>query len=193
MSCSFVTDLKDLFNHRYAKNVAFRDFARADAFPLFQATRDPDFNRFLLWTAPPAEADILPQADKLLRQATLHTAVVLSMCEKDTGTWVGLALLKPFRDGVELSLYLHPKVWNIGAVFTCGRAIIEVVFDRLPQTPVYTRVRPGNRRMEKICRAYRFEPTAPSQAEHAVDGVIGLDVYRLTRERWDRFEEVRAY
>lgn len=193
MSRELLSRLKPLFNHRYARNITYRTMARADAFPLFQATQDPEFNRFLLWTAPLQERDVLPQVDKLLREATMEKTLVLSMCEKDTGTWLGLGLLKPYRDGLELSLYLHPKRWNTGSVFVCGRGIIEVVFEAFPELPIYVRMHPKNRRMERICQAYRFEQTEGDTAQHATMGPLDLVVYRLEKSSWEQFTEVQPY
>lgn len=193
MSRELVSQLKTLFNHRYARNITYRAMARADAFPLFQATQNPEFNRYLLWNAPLQERDVLPQVDKLLREATMDKTVVLSMGEKDTGTWLGLGLLKPFRDGLELSLYLHPKRWNTGSVFVCGRGIIEAVFEAFPDLPMYVRMHPKNRRMERICLAYRFKPTEGDTAQHATQGALDLLVYRLEKAHWEPFPDVQEY
>ena len=193
MSRELVTQLKPVFDHHLAKHVTFRNLSRADAFPLFQATRHPDFNRFLLWVAPVQESDIMPQVDKLVREGALGNAVVLSICEKDTAAWLGLAIIKPFRDGLELSLYLHPSTWNKGIVFTTGRAVIEVMMQNSPGTPIYSRVHPGNRRMKKIFSHYHFEAVEGEAAVHDAHGQLELEVYLLNQTAWQPFTEVRSY
>ena len=193
MSRELLSQLKKAFSHRLARNITYRSLARADAFPLFQASRDPEFNRYLLWNAPLLDRDMLPQVDRLLRESTMEKALALSMCEKDTGTWMGLGVLRPFRDGLELSLYIHPARWNTNTVFTCGRGIIEVVFEHGDQTPLYVRMHPQNRRMERICLAYRFERVDGEQAQHATQGPLDLNVFRLDKERWERFADVEPY
>lgn len=185
--------LRPIFDLRFAKDIAFRPLARADVFPLFQATRDPAFNQYLLWLMPQDEAETLVQVEKLLRQDRLGQALVLSLCDRPTGAWRGMAVLKPFRDGLELSLYIHPDQWSRGTVFTCGRGVIEVAFEQLPDLVLYTRIRPGNQRMERICKHYRFVPTDPSSDMHARDGKIDLDVYRLDKQQWETFAEVQRY
>ena len=193
MGRALVSKLKTLFDHRYARNITFRALARADAFPLYQATRDPEFNRFLLWNAPLLDRDILPQVDKLLRASKTDNSVVVSMCEKDTGTWIGVTILKPFRDGLEMSLYLHPSRWNTGIVFPCGRGVIEAVFQLEPSLPLYVRMHPDNRRMEKICLAYGFRPTDGDVAQHETAGDLSLLVYCLDHSVWKPFDDFHIY
>lgn len=182
-----------IFNRNTSRNLAFREFARADAWPLLCATQHPEFNRFLLWHAPDQIGGLMPQVDKLLREHQLQRAVVLSAVDRDGGAWRGLCVLKPFRDGVEMSLYIHPNAWNSGLVFMAGCAIIELLLQHFPKQSIYNRVMPENRKMVRINQGYGFEDIGEDRETHASGDPIGLAVYRLNRERWKLFQGIAAY
>lgn len=185
--------LKGAFDRHLAKNITFRSMARCDAFPLFVASQNENYNRFLLWVAPPNERDILPRVDKLLRDETLGKILALSICDKKTGTWRGSLTFRPFRDGIEMGLSLHPDVWNRGVVFTAGQAAIEVVLEQLPDVPFYIRVQPGNVRMERICHRFAFLYQERMTETHPVSGSVDLDVYLLDKPRWERYPYLESY
>lgn len=185
--------LKPLFDRHLSRNIAFRDLARCDAFPLFSATQDEAFNRFLLWPAPIEERDILPQIDRLVRDHNLGKMLVISVCAKVTGMWHGMVLIKPFRDGLEMALGLHPNVWNRGVVFKAGQAVIEIIRQHLPQAPLYVRVRPENTRMVRILDRYGFTAIDKTQETHATGIQVNLDVYLLHPENWVPYEGVSSY
>lgn len=185
--------LRHVFESTYAKKVAFRPFSRADGFPLFEATRHPDFNRNLLWAAPDTEHEIFQQVDKLIREHTLGRALVFSVSDRPTGTWQGLLRVKDYEDGVELSLYLHPDTWHRGFVVTVGSATIELIFRHHPKIPVYLRVMPTNERMLKVCELNNFEHIRNETDFHPQQGEKELKVWRLTKERWAGFNHLVDY
>lgn len=186
-------DVTSLFNSHTSRNLAFREFARADAWPLLTATHNPEFNRFLLWGAPSEIGEMMPQVDKLLREHQLHRSVVLSAVDRDSGAWKGLAILKPFKDGIEMSLYIHPSAWNSGLVFMSGCAIIELLLKHFPDRPIYNRVMPDNRKMKRINLSYGFEKIDDTDEAHTSGERKPLEIYRLNRERWKLFNGVEGY
>lgn len=185
--------LSGVFDRHRAKNVTFRALARCDAFPLYEATRNEEFNRFLLWSAPSMEDEILPQVDKLLREVTLRRAVVVSLCDKQTGLWRGAASVRPLRDGVEMGLWLHPNAWNTGIVLTAGRMVIEVLRATWPTVPIYNRVLPDNKKMRRICLSYGFEKVDAVTAVHENGHELEFDLFQLNPDKWKVFDEVTPY
>ena len=182
-----------LFNRHISKNLAFRNFSRADAWPLLTATHNPDFNKFLLWDAPDGIEAMMVQVEKLLREHELSRCVALSAVDRDNGSWKGLVLLKGFRDGIEMSLYLHPNAWNTGLVLMSGCAVIELLLQHLPNQPIYNRVIVGNRRMARINVSYGFEKIDEVQDFHANGEVRNLDVFKLNQDKWKLFEGISSY
>lgn len=193
---SFATlhqQVASLFNHHTSRNLAFRSFARADAWPLLSATHNPEFNKFLLWDAPDGIQTMMIQVEKLLREHQLSRCVALSAVDRDNGSWKGLGLLKGFRDGIEMSLYLHPCAWNTGLVLMSGCAIIELLLQEFPDQPIYNRVIVGNRRMARINMSYGFEKIDEVEDTHANGEVRRLDVFKLDQAKWKLFEGIAPY
>ena len=185
--------LSALFNNHISRNLAFRTFSRADAWPLFNATTHPDFNRFLLWDAPQDISGTMIQVEKLLREHNLFRCVAISLVDRDSGAWKGMAILKGFRDGVEMSLYLHPCAWNTGLVLMSGCAIIELLTQNLPEHPIYNRVIVGNKRMVKINLNYGFEQIDEVTDTHANGERRNLDVFKLNVDKWRLFDGLSSY
>ena len=185
--------LAGVFDQYISKNITFRPLARCDAFPLYVATQHPEFNQYLLWSAPQQEAEIVPQIDKLLREQTLRRAMITSFCDKSTGLWKGLTALRPFRDGVEMGLWLHPSAWNTGIVLTAGRAVIEILTQKVPSLPIYNRVMPDNTRMLRICKSYGFEKTDTVFDTHANGHQAEFDLLTLNTDKWVPFKDVVTY
>ena len=189
-----ISTLSPVFDHHYTGKIVFRNMSRADGFPFFTATRDPAFNRFLLWSAPEEEAQIFLQVDKLIRQNTLKAMIVQSICKKTTGEWLGYLICKPFRDGVEIGLALHPVVWNTGVVFTVGSTVIEMIVRTLSGVPIYSRVTPANKKMHRVCQSYGFEKIGEATEDHATTGApMHFDVCVLNMDKWNPFENVQQY
>lgn len=185
--------LRPAFDSHFAKTVVFRVFTRSDGWPLWDATQHPQFNKNLLWRAPLTQEEMFQQVDKLVREHVLGRALVLSICHRPTGAWQGLLKVRPFRDGVEASFYLHPDVWGRGLAVTAGPAFTQVIFDRLPDLPIYVRVMPTNDRQLHLCRFYRFERLDTEYEDHPQEGRKELQVWRLDRERWATYRHVTAF
>lgn len=185
---ALIQRLGNIFERHYAHKIAFRTMSRCDAFPLFVATRDQNFNAFLLWETPNEEIQTIEQIDKLIRENTMKRVLALSICDRLNGTWWGYAVIKPFRDGAELSLYLHPSVWNKGVVFAAGCAAIQLLQQAAPDSPVYNRVHESNLRMRKICRSYGFEKVGEEEMTHAAGHDLKVEVYQLNKENWTAVE-----
>lgn len=185
---ALIQRLGNIFERHYANKIAFRPINRCDAFPLFVATRDQNFNAFLLWDTPNEEIQTIEQIDKLIRENTLRRVVALSICDRMTGAWWGYVVIKPFRDGAELSLYLHPSVWNKGIVFAAGCAAIELIMLAAPDAPIYNRVHESNVRMRKICRGYGFEKVDEEDMTHTSGHDLKVEVYRLNKDKWTPVE-----
>ena len=177
-----IQKLKNDFMRCYSKNVVYREVARCDGFPLFMATRNPEFNKYISWSAPKEEKDIFLPIDKLIREQNLNESVVLSICHKYTGEWMGVARLKEWKDGIEIGIFLHPNYWGRGVVFASGGPLLEVIVNSLPDLPVYIRIMKENERMKRLTDFYSFEKQEEiSEEKHPVEGVFILEVYKLNK------------
>lgn len=187
------TSLLGALEAHTSSSLAFRPLARSDGWPLFVATRNPEFNRFLLWNAPDDIHRLMPQVERLLRDHNLKNLVALSLVERDDGAWRGMAIIKPFREGLEMSLYLHPSSWNKGHVLSSGCAIIELIRKADPTMAIYNRVKAGNRKMARLNTTYGFEVVDRMDEPHSDGSLWDLEVYRLDPLKWQSFTKMAPY
>ena len=188
-----ISRLKVLFNGVQAQRAVFRTVAKSDVFPLFLATEHEDFNRFLLWPAPVTHKEITPQIEKLIKESDLNRIVALSLCDRDTGAWNGLVRLTPFRDGLELGMWLHPGVWNKGLIVTSGKAVIQLVLDKAPETPIYNRIMVGNEKARRLTLSYGFEKIEELEEIHNNGHKIPLEIFKLNPEKWHQYNKLEFY
>ena len=106
-----IQKLKSIYNNYYAENIVFRNLAKSDLFPLYKATENPSFNKYLTWDAKD-EANLNIEVKRLLNEAQANRAVVISICDKNSGTWSGFLKFIPNTDGLEVSIWIHPNNWN---------------------------------------------------------------------------------
>src|SRR5207237_5531935 len=59
-------ELTDRLERVYSRRLALRPVSLADAWPLFQATRNPLFNKHLLWDQPEDEHAVLQRIDAIV-------------------------------------------------------------------------------------------------------------------------------
>lgn len=187
MNRELVSQVQSLFNHVRVVHHMFRPLARADAYPLFQAASStPEFNRYLLWPTPKDPQEVQIQVDKLIREQTMERAAPFSLVDRDTGYWKGMCVFRPYLDGVEISTYLHPNEWARGTIVATGSCMFQALLEQFPDSPVYVRVRLGNRPMLKICRVHKLQELEQDVGSHPVEGQVPLRVFRLDRT-WPGF------
>ena len=171
------TKIGHIFDHHWSRDVAFRVLTRSDIFPLFMATKNAEFNKSLLWSAPEKEEELAPQVDKLIREHQLQRSVALSVVDRNDGTWKGMAIFKSYRDGVEVSLYLHPSTWGRGTVVSAGIALTRLISREIPEVPIYNRIKEGNELMQKVNRHMGYVKIDKEVLVHHHGHDVPVDVY----------------
>jgi RimJ/RimL family protein N-acetyltransferase len=181
--------LRNIINNTYYKNISFRSIAKNDVFPLFVATRDENFNRFLLWPRPVEINEIYPEIDKLLRQNIKNDLLVISLCEKDTGKWLGVLKFTPYKDGFEITVWIHPDGWNKGVVINSAPPIVQIFQSNYKDIPLYVRVYPENIPMKKILRKYGFVLQSALAEKMTTGEPVTLELYSLDKNKWVTMDE----
>lgn len=115
---------KDLCGATTAR-LALRAVALADGYPLFEATRNVEFNRHLMWSKPDTVADVRLRLDTIIETCKIGKMVAVSAVLKTTGEWVGLYRFTPNGEQLEMGLWIHPKFWKGGY----GRELTEACID----------------------------------------------------------------
>ena len=123
--------LTDQFERVYSKRLALRQVALADAWPLFQATRNPMFNRHLLWDQPDDDARVLERIDSIVEAVRKGRLTALSAVLKSTGEWVSLYRFQPhavYPEHLEMGIWCHDRFWHGRYSLELVRTCIDAVF-----------------------------------------------------------------
>ena len=192
-SAGAIAILSQAISHCSTATASFRPFCRADAFPLHQAALDPKFNERLAWGPPADPSETLAQADLLLREAMQGRAVAVSVCEKHTGAWMGLAKLACYRDSLAQSLWFHPAYQRKPSLIFASSALVDLCFEEADLAQVYAKHAVGNETTEKLLlhNGYRF--LCNEDVPHANGSQVPCKTYVLEKARWKSKTRPIAY
>lgn len=179
-----IETLKMEVNGFSTESIAFRLFTKSDAFPLYQATLNPLFNRKLAWGPPNGFDDVLIQTNLLLREMTSNNSVVISMVEKHTGTWIGIIKFSVYRDSIIQSLWFHPNYWNKPIIIFGSSAAIDIVFEATELKKIYAKYIVGHSATEKILKRNGYVYIGKDTIPHSNGEIMECDAYELTYENW---------
>ena len=172
----------------HTRRIALRPVTLTDAWPLFQATRNSSFNRWLLWPQPDEDLLVRQRVERIVEAATLGRLAAVSAVVKDTGEWISLFRFLPFRgrdDTMEMGIWTHHRFWHGRYSFELGRLCIDVAFSTCPELQrLVGAASPENEpscRLMELCglRAGELE-LRPTEG----DQPLLLREYAVTREQW---------
>lgn len=124
-------DLSEQLQSVYSNRLALRPLALSDGWPLFEATRNPEFNRNLLWPQPPDTMAVFDRVNVIMDAARRGSMTALSAVLKLTGEWVALYRFQPYesdRSLVEMGLWTHEKFWQDRYSFELTQACVDAAF-----------------------------------------------------------------
>lgn len=172
----------------HTRRIALRPVTLTDAWPLYQATRNPSFNRWLLWPQPGEDHQVRQRVERIVEAATLGRMAAVSAVVKDTGEWISLFRFQPFRDlenAMEMGIWTHHRFWHGRYSFELGRLCIDVAFTACPGLErLVGASSPDN---EPSCRLMELCGLHPGEVELRAtedDQPLLLREYAVTREQW---------
>jgi RimJ/RimL family protein N-acetyltransferase len=175
------------------RRVLFRPVSHSDAFPLWLATRNPEFNRLLLWDRPDTMGQLARRVERIVDERRLGRMAALSVVVRNTGEWLGLMRLMPLQtpaqlDGtvIESGLWLHPKFWGSNITVEALRAVYDAAFlemENFDGHVAYTATaNEPARRALVACGFSRFGDEY--LAEHENGTVLPALGYTMMRTQW---------
>jgi RimJ/RimL family protein N-acetyltransferase len=182
-------------SRRSSERIALRALSHCDMWPLWQATRNEAFNRFLTWSQPDDEAELQRRVDTLLTCAEQGRGSFLSVVIKDTGEWASLFRFGPPTPelnkprSVEAGIWTHPKFWAAGLSAEMSRLMLEGVFQHSKAESLVAQGEVSNKAVLRL-----FETCGlafSSHRKHRFEDGLERDmaVYELTREAWQAQRE----
>lgn len=177
-------NLKKHFSSYKTETLIFRPFAKSDCFPLFTATKNPEFNMHLAWKAPDTVEELMPEVLKLLREDMLNQSAVFSICEQDTGKWVGILKFSQYKDSLSYSLWIHPTYWRTLYIVRAAHASAIAFFEMTDLNHIYTLAKPENLITKKLLLNNYYNLIDRVDFPTSYGDTVICDVYKLNKEDW---------
>jgi len=115
----------------FSERVALRPVALCDAWPLYVATRNPQFNRHLLWPRPDNEELVLKRVRMIMDASRRGRLTALSAVQRATGEFIALFRFQPHATlpgTIEMGIWLHDKYWHGRYSLELGRLCVSAAF-----------------------------------------------------------------
>lgn len=178
-----------ILQRAHSRRIALRTAALCDAWPLFHATRNPLFNRHLLWAQPEQERAVLERMDLIVEAATKGRLSALSAVVKATGEWIGLFRFQPYRDlprTLEMGVWIHDRFWHGRYSLELGKLCVDAAFAMSEVQRLVGASAPDNRGSCSLMMAVGMSTTdlVMRDAENGVPML--LQEYSITRAQWEQ-------
>ncbi len=172
----------------HTNRLALRPVSMADAWPLWDATRNPAFNAGLLWAQPDHESQVFERVDSIMRAAQRGRLAAVSAVCRQTGQWVGMFRFLPHASNssaVELGIWIHPSHWHGRLALELAQACGNAVFTFFPDLQMLIgAAAPTNRGSCTLIRMCGLIPARTVWRKHESHPDVELIEHELTRERW---------
>lgn len=179
--------LTDQLERIYSRRLALREVSLADGWVLYEATRNPLFNRHLLWDQPASEAETLARVDAVVDASRRGRMAAISAVVKTTGEWVSLFRFQPYRDdslAMEMGVWTHDRFWHGRYSLELGRLCVDAAFMNSNVTRLVGAAAPENRSscqlMQVVGMAPRDVVLRPTESGRPVE----LQEFSIERAEW---------
>src|SRR5688572_16783801 len=154
-------ELTDTLECSFTKRVALRPVALSDAWPLFAATRNPEFNRHLSWAQPETEDLVLKRIRLIMDASRKGRLTALSAVQRSTGEFVALFRFIPHAtlpDTIEMGVWLHDRYWHGRYSLELGRLCVSAAFKLSNVSLLLGASAPENRGSNQLMEAVGMTP-----------------------------------
>ncbi len=181
-----IEEIKMKSSEMYSQTFFVRNFVKTDIFPLFEATRHPEFNKFLLWKQPESLEDLLPQVKLLQLQERRNEMFIFSLCDKKDGRWLGIVKGIPYRDGIDLSFWLSEEMWGLRS-FNVFYFIEDFIFLETQFENIYIRMHTENIKVIRAVSAFKFKQIDSEVLKTTKNEDLKVFVYHKNKYQKDKF------
>jgi RimJ/RimL family protein N-acetyltransferase len=180
-------ELNDRLERLSSPRLALRQVALADAWPLYQATRNPQFNRHLMWDRPEGDAQVLQRIDAIVDASRRGAMAAVSAVVRETGEWVSLYRFQPYAadpEALEMGLWTHERFWRGGYSLELTRACIDAAFEISDAERLIAAAAPENEGSCRVLEAGGLQPGELVLRSAESGRRVPLREYQLTRSAW---------
>src|SRR5262245_7790173 len=172
----------------FSERVALRPVALSDAWPLFVATRNPQFNRHLLWARPDNEEQVLKRVRMIMEAPRRGRLTALSAVQRATGEFIALFRFQPHAtlpDTIEMGIWLHDKYWHGRYSLELGRLCVSAAFTLSSQVQLLLGASaPENRGSCRLMEQVGMTPGRVVERDTEMGYQAVLREYTITRTDW---------
>jgi RimJ/RimL family protein N-acetyltransferase len=194
-------DFEERFSRYLTHRVAIRPMSMSDMWPIWHATRNPDFNRFLLWNRPDDVRQVEDRLERIGDERRLGQMAAVSGVVRATGEWV--CALRLYRidppegvaaPAIEGGIWVHPNFWKSGLAVELARLTVDAVFAESNATVFRACAASGNRPSHAMLQASGFIPRRESIVDKE-DGTPSPTMeFEILRPEWKPwFDQGREY
>jgi len=185
-------DLKLLSNRAeqyYTNLLALRPVCLADAWALWDATRDRAFNEHLLWRQPTTPQEVFRRIESILQAVAKNKMGALSVVCPRTGEWIGLMRFFPTRlpsgeTGLELGVWAHPKYWSSEITRSLVIMATEILVTEGSYRMAIIRNAVANPKARAICLKLGYSKVGTSVTECEDGTPMPIELWRVTADEW---------
>lgn len=179
----------------HSRRIALRPVALSDAWPLYQASRNPLFNQHLLWSQPETERDVLDRMSVIVEAARQGRLAGISAVVKETGDWISLFRFLPHasRPGaVEMGIWTHDRFWHGRYSLELGRLCVSAAFALSGVEMLVGAAAPENKPSCQLMHLCGLRPLGVVWRAHEAGQQVLLEEFGITRAEWQADARKRA-
>jgi RimJ/RimL family protein N-acetyltransferase len=171
-----------------SSRLALRPLCLADAWPLYQASRNPLFNENLAWDQPPDIEGVVQRLELICRAARRGELTALAAVVRDTGEWVSLfRFFKPMDNEpgvIEMGIWTHDRFWTGRHSLDLGRLCVDTAFRVSEAERLIGLAAPGNRGSRHLMVMCGMTERRQSFKFHETGRKLPTVQYEITRAEW---------
>ena len=190
------TELTEQLERVHTSRLALRPVALCDAWPLYVATRNPEFNRNLLWPQPHSDLQVLERIQGVMDVARRGGMTALSAVLKSTGEWVSLYRFQPYEADpklVEMGIWTHEKFWEDRYSLELTQACVDSAF-ALTEIPLLIGgASPDNRASCRILERCGLTATCIIHRHSETNVERTSQEFQITRAQWVAHRKVGTF
>jgi ribosomal-protein-alanine N-acetyltransferase len=188
-------ELTDRLERAYSRRLALRRVSLADAWPLFEATRNPLFNKHLLWDQPERQHDAIARMDAIVEAARRGRLAALSGVLRATGEWASLFRFQPYAadpEAMEMGIWTHDRFWAGRFSLELGLLCVDAVFDSCDVDRLIGAAAPENRGSCFLMRSVGMSEADLVRRPTESGRLVTLQEFELLRSDWEDQVAARA-
>jgi RimJ/RimL family protein N-acetyltransferase len=167
--------------------VALRPVALSDAWPIFAASRNPGFNRYLLWPQPETEELVLKRVRLIMDASRKGRLTALSAVQRASGEFIALFRFIPHATlpgTIEMGIWVHDKYWHGRYSLELGRLCVSAAFSLSNVNLLLGASAEENRGSCHLMEAVGMTPGRLVERDTEMGWKATLREYTITRADW---------